>query len=128
MKQLISAVNYCHSSNIVNRDLRLENILVESVEKKIINGEEITFYNIRISDFKSGRSFKPSQKLNKKVGNPYYIAPEVLKRKYNEKCDMWSLGIIMYILLTCKPPFNGNTDKEILDKVEHNQFEYWGKG
>lgn len=123
----MSAVNYCHSGNIINRDLRPENILIESVEIKTINGKEVPFYNIRVSDFKSARSYKSSKKLNKKVGNPYYIAPEVLKRKYNEKCDIWSCGIILYILLTGKPPFSGSSDKEILDKVESNFFEFFGK-
>lgn len=127
MKQLLSVVLYCHSGNIINRDLRPENILVESTETKFIDGKEIPFYNIRVCDFKSARSYKNSKKLNKKVGNPYYIAPEVLKRKYNEKCDLWSCGIIMYILLTGKPPFSGGTDKEVLDKVELGIFEYFGK-
>jgi len=127
MRQILSAVFYCHSGNIINRDLRLENILVESIEKKIIEGKEVPFYNIRISDFKSARSYKNAKKLNKKVGNPYYIAPEVLKRKYNEKCDVWSCGIIMYILLTGKPPYTGITDKKVLDKVELGLLEFFGK-
>ena len=127
MKQLLSMVSYCHSGNIVNRDLRPENILVESIEKKYVQNEEVCFYNIRVSDFKSARSYKNNKKLNKKVGNPYYIAPEVLKRKYNEKCDIWSCGIIMYILLCNKPPFAGSTDKEVLEKVESGAFEFFGK-
>ncbi len=127
MKQLLSVVSYCHSGNIVNRDLRPENILVESIEKRIMDNDEIPLYNIRVSDFKSARSYKNSKKLNKKVGNPYYIAPEVLKRKYNEKCDIWSCGIILYILLTGKPPFGGSTDKEVLEKVESGKFEFFGK-
>jgi calcium-dependent protein kinase len=79
MRQLLGVVNYCHMAhNVVNRDLRPENILVDSIEKKFINGEEIPIFNIKVSDFKSARSFKNSKKLNKKVGNPYYIAPEIL--------------------------------------------------
>jgi calcium-dependent protein kinase len=127
MKQLLSVVYYCHSNSIINRDLRPENILVESEEKIIHDNKEVTLYNVRVSDFKSARTFKTSKKLNKKVGNPYYIAPEVLKRKYNEKCDIWSCGIIMYVLLTGKPPFSGSTDKEVLEKVEQNLFEYFDK-
>jgi calcium-dependent protein kinase len=126
MKQLLSVVAYCHSGNILNRDLRLENILVESIEWKEIHGDEVPLLNIRVSDFKSARSYKNSKKLNKKVGNPYYVAPEVLKRKYNEKCDIWSCGIIAYILLCGKPPFSGTTDREVLDKVEFGTLEYFG--
>jgi len=127
MQQILSAVSYIHSANIVNRDLRLENILVESKEIKLVNSEEIPVYNIRIGDFKCARSFKNSKKLNKKVGNPYYIAPEVLKRKYTEKCDIWSCGIIMYILLCGKPPYCGCSEKEVLEMVEIGKFEFMGK-
>ena len=126
MKQLLSVILYCNQKNIVNRDLRPENIFVERIEERKIVGEILPLFHIRVVDFKSARSFSKSKKLNKKVGNPFYIAPEVLRRKYNEKCDIWSCGIIMYILLTGKPPFSGTTDKEILDKVERGQvFEYF---
>lgn len=127
MKQILSAVSYIHAANIINRDLRLENVLVESKEIKIVNGDEFPIYNIRIGDFKSARSFKNSKKLNKKVGNPYYIAPEVLKRRYTEKCDLWSCGVIMYILLCGKPPYCGCSEKEVLEMVEIGKFEYLGK-
>ena len=63
MKQLLSVVSYCHCGNIINRDLRPENILVESIHTKIVNNQETVFYNIRVSDFKSARSFKNSKKL-----------------------------------------------------------------
>lgn len=126
MKQILSAVSYIHSANIINRDLRLENILVESKEFKIVNGEEYPIYNIRMGDFKSARSFKNSKKLNKKVGNPYYIAPEVLKRRYTEKCDLWSCGIIMYILLCGRPPYCGCSEKQVLEMVEIGKFEFLG--
>jgi calcium-dependent protein kinase len=127
MNQLLSVVNYCHQAhNVVNRDYRLENILVDSVEYNYINNQNVPLFSIKVSEFKSARSFKNSKMLNKKVGNPYYIAPEVLKRKYNEKCDLWSCGIVMYILLTSKPPFSGTTDKEVLDKVQSGVFDYLG--
>jgi len=127
MRQLLSLVAYCHSNNIINRDIRPENILIESVEIRIINEQEHPFFSIRVCDFKCARSFKKSKKLNKKIGNPYYIAPEILKRKYDEKVDVWSCGIIMYMLLSGKPPFKGNTEKEILECVIQGTFEFIGK-
>lgn len=126
IKQILSALSYIHSNNIINRDLRLENILIESSEIKIVEGNEIEFFNIKINDFKSARSFIPSKKINKKVGNPYYIAPEVLKRKYTEKCDVWSCGIIMYMLLSGKPPYLGISEKQVIDKVEIGKFDFFG--
>ena len=52
--------------------------------------------------------------MRKKLGTPYYIAPEVLREEYDEKCDVWSCGIMLYILLCGYPPFTGRSEEEIL--------------
>lgn len=121
--QLLSAIVYCHSNNIVHRDIKCESILIESTEIARINDEEIELMNIRLSDFSSARSFNKSKKLTKKVGTPYYIAPEVLNRNYNEKCDVWSIGVLSFILLCGKPPFWGDADKDILSKVKEGKID-----
>ena len=59
-------------------------------------------------------------------GTAYYIAPEILKSEYNEKCDIWSVGVILYILLSGKPPFTGKNDKEILNAVQMGVFSLAG--
>ena len=101
MKQVLSCVNYCHKNNIVHRDLKPENVLLEANKD---------FDQIKIIDFGTSLQFDPSKFLDEKLGTPYYIAPEVLNKKYNEKCDIWSCGVILYIILSGVPPFNGAND------------------
>ncbi len=120
IKQILSAVNYIHSNNIVHRDLKPENILLDTAKNNII----------KIIDWGTARFFEKNKKMNKVSGTPYYIAPEVLFEKYDEKCDVWSCGIIIYILLCGYPPFNGDNDSEILNKIKIGKFifpkEEWG--
>jgi calcium-dependent protein kinase len=116
MKQLLSAVHYCHLKNIVHRDLKPENILIESYEHT-----KKEFFTIRVIDFGTSEYNKKAM-LKEKIGSSYYIAPEVLNNTYNEKCDLWSCGVIMYILLCGYSPFNGRTEEAILEKVKIGKF------
>jgi calcium-dependent protein kinase len=59
-----------------------------------------------------------TKKQNSIVGTPYYIAPEILKADYDQRCDIWSLGVILYILVTGNAPFAGDTEKEIMEKIK----------
>ncbi|CAD8156509.1 unnamed protein product [Paramecium octaurelia] len=115
MKQVLSAVTYCHEKNIVHRDLKPENILYESN-----NADSL----IKIADFGTSQKFNPDKKMDQRVGTPYYIAPEVLDRKYNEKCDIWSCGVILYIMLCGAPPFNGDDDYQIMEAVRKGVFKF----
>ena len=58
------------------------------------------------------------------MGTPYYIAPEVINKNYNHKCDIWSCGVITYLLLSGMPPFNGQSDQDIMKKVCEGQFSF----
>ena len=115
MKQVLSCINYCHQNNIVHRDLKPENILLEQNKE---------FDQIKIIDFGTSLVYDPARNLDEKLGTPYYIAPEVLNKNYNSKCDIWSCGVISYILLSGIPPFNGTTDQEIMKKVREGQFSF----
>ncbi|EGR29296.1 protein kinase domain protein [Ichthyophthirius multifiliis] len=115
MKQILSAVVYCHSNNIVHRDLKPENLLFDSDKKNA---------NLKVIDFGTSRKIDKSKKMTKLLGTPYYIAPEVLNKSYDEKCDVWSCGIILFISLCGYPPFSGRNEDEILKKVKIGKFKF----
>jgi len=116
IKDILNAIAYCHSKGIVHRDLKPENFLflTESEESPI-----------KIIDFGLSRHKDTNEEMMKtKVGTPYYVAPEVLRREYNEACDIWSIGVITYILLCGYPPFYGDSDAEIFNSVRIGQFDF----
>ena len=117
MYQIFSAVNYCHNMNIIHRDLKPENILIVNRNKKN------NYPNIKISDFGMSKVVEKKAIQNKVVGSIYYVAPEVIEKKYNEKCDLWSCGVIMYVLLSKKPPFKGDLNEEIIDNILKGDYD-----
>jgi calcium-dependent protein kinase len=82
---------------------------------------------LKIIDFGTGTRIKPGKTLSKQIGTPYYVAPEVLTKSYTEKCDVWSCGIILYMMLCGHPPFRGTTQKEILCNVRHQTLYFESK-
>ena len=118
MYQIFNAVNYCHKTKkVIHRDLKPENILIESIDQ--VTG----YYNIKIIDFGTAKIYEHNRTENKIVGSTYYIAPEVLNQNYNEKCDIWSCGVILYMLLSGKLPFNGETSLQILQKIKTGKYD-----
>lgn len=92
----MSAINYCHKSGIVHRDLKPENLLLENKEENA---------NIKVIDFGISQKLAPHGKLKQAVGTIFYMAPEIFTGNYDEKCDIWSAGVILYIMLCGSPPF-----------------------
>jgi len=109
----LQVINYCHSKNIVHRDLKPENILFST------KGSDV----IKVVDFGTYVHFDSDTKMRKLTGTYHYIAPEVLAYSYDEKCDLWSIGCILYIILVGAPPFPGDTEEEIIGKVKAGKIE-----
>ena len=112
MKQLLSAVSYIHAMGITHRDIKPENLLLDSKEGN----------QIKLVDFGSSQVLTKGQMLKERVGTPYYMAPEILAGSYNEKCDIWSCGVILFLLLSGETPFDGATDADILSNVSKGLY------
>ena len=111
----MSAICYSHQNDIVHRDLKPENILMEN------DNEDLS---IKLIDWGCAKTLKKKEKLHQADGTSYYIAPEVLKGNYDEKCDIQACGVIFYILLCGYPPFNGESDEEIFEAILKGDFEF----
>ena len=116
MRQLLSAIIYCHKRNIAHRDLKLENILIDQYNEDQIH--------IKVIDFGTAELFDSYTKFRNSVGTIYYLAPEVLMKCYDEKCDIWSCGVILYTLLSGSPPFNGSTPELIMEAISNISFNF----
>lgn len=119
MKQIFGVINYLHLKNIAHRDLKPENFLFFDKSSESL---------IKIIDFGLSSYFsEENPEMKTKAGTPYYVAPEVLTGCFDKQCDMWSAGVLFYILLCGYPPFYGDTDNEILKRVKKGVFSFKGK-
>ena len=118
--QVFSGLCYLHEKKILHRDLKLENLMVSEIEKDIITGEE--YFWIKIIDFGTAKIFEKNKTEKAVIGSSYYIAPEVLKQRYNEKCDTWSVGVILYMTLVGVAPFDGRTDEDIIRRIKIGKY------
>ena len=114
-KQMMSAINYCHKNGIVHRDLKPENLLYLNKDKNS---------PIKVIDFGMSKRFDSKHFMSEKVGTAYYISPEVLNGKYDEKCDIWSAGVILYIIICGYPCFNGDDDDEIFAAIQKGKINF----
>ena len=109
MKQILEAVNYLHSHGICHRDLKPENILLSSMDDSS---------QLKLIDFGLSKVLETmGDTMKEKVGTLYYMAPEVILGNYNEKCDVWSCGVILYIMLSGNPPFFSKCEQKLKEKI-----------
>lgn len=113
MRQIIDAVKYCHKKGIVHRDIKLENILIDEN------------MNIKLTDFGLSVLKRQNEYFYDEVGTPRYTAPEILSGEgYNESVDVWGIGIILFLLLTGKYPFDGSNRKNIFTRISEKRIDY----
>lgn len=108
IRGLLRATAFLHSNYVTHRDLKLENLLLENAENP---------GSLKLCDFGLSTRFKRGEKLQKSLGTIDYVAPEVLDGEYNEKCDLWSVGVICFELLTGVSPFHAPTIDETMGKI-----------
>ena len=118
--QILSGILYLHENEIIHRDISLDNIMVDHIEKDISTSEPYFF--IKIINFSSAKAFNKDKNETQLIGSNYYIAPEVIEENYNEKCDIWSAGVILYMLIAKKPPFDGKDKEVIYDKILDEEY------
>jgi calcium-dependent protein kinase len=175
MYQILSSVAYLHSKGVIHGDLKLENILIDSLNyqhrtsfntsvnidvrnylqdrsknvgrprsktenSKSSSKSEVGFsqqgtqinyfknmsnFEIKIIDFGCSKIFNKKQgKISGMIGTSIYCSPEVLQDEYNEKCDVWACGVILYMLLSGFAPFDGETEEEIYEKIKKGKFSF----
>ena len=111
VKQMLSAVRYLHSKGIVHRDLKLENFLFSSAHP---------YSELKMIDFGLSKHFQYGEVQHETVGTPYTVAPEVIRGNYDERCDLWAIGVISFLLLSGESPFGGCGGPEPLSQVRTN--------
>ena len=123
MRNILDAMKYLHEQNVVHRDLKPENLILASKDND---------YDLKIADFGLASFIKDGEKLKLRCGSPGYVGPELLEENgYNKKVDMFSIGVILYIMLSGRPAFKGFNVNEILLKNKKCDIEfpaqYWDK-
>jgi calcium-dependent protein kinase len=119
MYQIFKALVYCHKREnpIIHRDIKLENIVASKKNDK-------NLYDIKLIDFGISKILKNPENETQIKGSLYYIAPEVLTKKYDEKCDIWSSGVVFFKLVTGKFPFEGKSRIEIWDNIKNCRWRF----
>ena len=119
MRNMLEALDYIHKRDVVHRDLKPENLLLASKDND---------FDLRIADFGLAAFAKPGELLKLRCGSPGYVAPELLEDVgYEQKADIFSAGVILYVLLTGRPAFRGYNINEILIKNKKCEVEYPAK-
>ncbi|KAI3456453.1 hypothetical protein Pfo_013116 [Paulownia fortunei] len=114
-RQIVNVVHHCHFMGVMHRDLKPENFLLSSKDEKAM---------LKATDFGLSVFIEEGKVYRDIVGSAYYVAPEVLRRSYGKEIDVWSAGVILYILLSGVPPFWAETEKGIFDAILKEEVDF----
>ncbi|KAL8468960.1 hypothetical protein ACS0TY_031965 [Phlomoides rotata] len=114
-RQIVNVVHHCHFMGVMHRDLKPENFLLSSKDEKAM---------LKATDFGLSVFIEEGKVYRDIVGSAYYVAPEVLRRSYGKEIDVWSAGVILYILLSGVPPFWAETEKGIFDAILKEEIDF----
>ncbi|GAV72920.1 Pkinase domain-containing protein/EF_hand_5 domain-containing protein, partial [Cephalotus follicularis] len=114
-RAIVNVVHICHFMGVMHRDLKPENFLLSSKDENAL---------LKATDFGLSVFIEEGKVYRDMVGSAYYVAPEVLKRKYGKEIDIWSAGVILYILLSGVPPFWAETEKGIFDAILKGDIDF----
>lgn len=113
-RQILAAISYLHAQQLVHRDVKPENFLLQGPSSRA---------TLKMIDFGLARRFERGRLMYSLVGTACYVAPQVLQGGYDERCDVWSAGVVLYIMLCGYPPFYGDTDVEIFRMIRQCAFD-----
>ncbi|XP_051133636.1 calcium-dependent protein kinase-like [Andrographis paniculata] len=114
-RQVVNVVHHCHFMGVMHRDLKPENFLLSSKDDKSM---------LKATDFGLSVFIEEGKVYRDIVGSAYYVAPEVLRRNYGKEIDIWSAGVILYILLSGVPPFWAENEKGIFDAILNEDIDF----
>lgn len=116
--KIVSAISYCHSKGIIHRDLKPENIMFET-------NEQTHECEIKIIDFNLSKDNVDKNNMKSVLGTPFYMAPEVIMGNYDEKCDVWAIGVLTYFMLCGSPPFyDGVSLFNVYSKILNEELKF----
>ncbi|KAI3431898.1 uncharacterized protein J3R85_007767 [Psidium guajava] len=115
IKTIVGVVEACHSLGVMHRDLKPENFLFDTPDDDA---------KLKATDFGLSVFYKPGEAFSDVVGSPYYVAPEVLRKHYGPEVDVWSAGVILYILLSGVPPFWAETESGIFRQILQGKLDF----
>lgn len=118
--QILLAIRYCHKMGIVHRDIKPENIMIDKKEPSGL-------IRVKLIDFGVAKIFNKNTSNKTFAGSNIYMAPEIFRADYDESCDIWSIGMILYILLIGVPPFHGKNENEITIAIKKGKYDTLSK-